>query len=144
MANKNDEKILELKKVIQEKKDKLGKIGKFIPETNCSLALDGVQYNLNVLGNNREGLIQLLVKLTSLVITARLFTKEKDGFDVTDYNISGYNIEDWIKDVKSKLDILSKKDEEKSLVLLEAKLEKMLSDEKQVELELDSIANLLK
>ena len=37
----------------------------------------------------------------------------------------------------------SKKDEEKALATMEAKLSKMLSDEKQVELELDEIASLL-
>lgn len=142
MANKNDERILELKKQIQEKKDKLGKIGGFAPLTNCSIELDGIRNNLNVL--NKEQLRHLLVKLTSYVISARALDNNKDyNFSIKDYTISGYNIEEWITDVNSKLDILSKKDEEKTLAVMEAKLSKMLSDEKQVELEIDEIESLL-
>ena len=135
MANKNDERILKLKEQIQAKKDKIGKVGRFTPITNCSIELDSIRQNLNAL--DKEGLTHLLVKLTSYVISARTLKL------VDTYNISGYNIEDWIADVNSKLDILSKKDEERALAVMEAKLSKMLSDEKQVELELDEIASML-
>jgi hypothetical protein len=135
MANKNDEKILQLKAQIVDKKEKLGKIGKFIPSTNLSIELDGARFNINVL--NKDQLIHLMVKLNSLFISAK-------QLNIADkYEISGFNVEDWIGDIQLRLNILSKKDEERSLAQLEAKLSKMLSDEKQIELELDEIASLL-
>lgn len=137
MANRNDERILEFKKQIAEKKEKLGKIGRFTSVTNLVLQLDGVTHNLNVLGNDKEKLQHLLIKLMTYVISARTLKLQ-------DVLYSGYTLDDWITDISAKLDMLSKKDEEKSLAEMEAKLSKMLSDEKQVELELDEIANLLK
>ena len=137
MANKNDDRILQLRKQIQEKREKIGKIGRFTPVTNCILELDGIKFNLNVL--DEEKLLQLLVKLNSYLISAKQLQ------DVAkDLKYSGYTLEEWITDISAKLKILSKKDEEKSLVAMEAKLEKLLSDEKQVELEIDAIADLLK
>lgn len=133
--NKNDEKILELKNKIKEKKNKLNKINKFTPITNCSLELDEERYNINVL--NKGVIIHLLVKLNSYKNSA----KELEVLD--DYIIGGYKIEDWIDDLKSKLDILSVKDEERKLKVMEDKLNKLLSDDKKVELELNEIENLL-
>jgi hypothetical protein len=135
MANTNDERILQLREQIAIKKEKLGKVGKFLPATNLVLELDGVNTNLNVL--NKEQLIHLMVKLNTLLMSA----KELKVADK--YIISGYNVEDWIGDIQLKLDFLSKKDEERALKQMEAKLEGMLSEQKKVELELDEIANLL-
>ena len=60
--SKNDDRILELKKQIEEKKTTLTKKNaKFSPETNCILILDGTTYNLNVLNN--ESLTFLKIKL---------------------------------------------------------------------------------
>ena len=135
MTNKNDVRILELKKQIQEKKDKLSKVKKFTPLTNMSLELDGTRYNLNVL--TKEQAIHLAVKLNSY------YTAAIDlGFD-DQYQISGYPPCEWVQDLVSRIVTLSKKDEEKALATMEAKLSKMLSGEKQVELELDEIASLL-
>lgn len=136
MANKNDERILELRKQIKNKKEKLGKVNRFTPITNCSLELDGIRFNLNVL--NKEQLLQLLVKLNSYLLSAKQLNAD------TIVNYSGYKLDEWIMDVDSKLNIISKKEEEKELAVLETKLDKMLSDEKQVELELDEITNFLK
>lgn len=57
--------------------------------------------------------------------------------------ISGYNISEWITDIKCKIEIFEYKQKEADLKALEAKLDKMLSDEKKTELELDEIAALL-
>jgi len=97
MANAtNDSKIMELKKQIEDKKIKLGKSQKFSPITNCSIELDGVRVNIQVL--NKEQLTTLLVKLNSYAISAKDL-----GID---YIISGYSINDWIVDIKSKLDFV--------------------------------------
>jgi len=130
MANEtNDSKIMELKKQIEEKKIKLGKSQKFSPITNSSIELDGVRTNIQVL--NKDQLTYLLVKLNS-------YAKSAKELEI-DFVISGYHIMDWITDIKSKLDFVSRKEEENKLKVMESKLHQLLSNEKKVELEIDEI-----
>lgn len=60
------------------------------------------------------------------------------------FEISGYDLNDWITDVKARLEVIATKIEENNLKAMEAKLDKLLSEDKKTELELDSIAELLK
>lgn len=136
MANTNDQRILELKKQIEIKKEKLGKSTRFIPVTNCSIELDGERYNIQVL--TKEQLIILMVKLNSYLISAKTLGVAED------FNISGYHVSDWITDMQSRVELLSRKDEERKLNIMESKLAKLLSDDKKVELEIDEIESLLK
>jgi hypothetical protein len=137
MANNNDAKILLLKQQIEEKKIKLGKSQKFTPLTNCSIEFDGVRTNIQTF-NNKEQVINMLVKLNSLAMSA------KELELLNEYKISGYSVIDWITDLKAKLDFMGRKEEEQKLKAMEATLDKLLSDEKKVELELDAIAASLK
>ena len=130
MATKNDERVLQLKKIIDEKKSELKAVKRFTPLTNCVLNLDNQSYNLNVL--QLDDLKLLLVKLNMYLMSANDLDM---GLD-----ISGYNIAEWISDVKYKIEILERKKKESELKVLEAKLDKMLSDEKKTELELNEIA----
>lgn len=136
MSNVNDAKIMELKKQIEDKKEKLNKTGKFVPVTNCSLELDGQRYNIQVL--QQEQLIQLMIKVNLYLMSAKDLKLEED------YIINGYKAEEWIVDMKARLDILSRKDEERKLKVMEEKLDKLLSNEKKTELELNEIAEFLK
>ena len=133
MATKNDERVLQLKKIIDEKKAELKTVKKFTPLTNCILSLDNQNYNLNVL--QLDDLKLLLVKLNMYLMSANDL-----GIGL---EVSGYNIAEWMTDVKSKIEIFEYKKKESELKTLEAKLDKMLSDEKKTELELDEIAALL-
>lgn len=135
MSNKNDARILELKKQIQEKKEKLRGAKAYLPVTNLSLELDGTRYNLNVLTKEQ---------LTHMAVKMNLFKLSAMGLELEDqYLVSGYKPSEWLVDILAKITTLSRRDEEKALATMEAKLSKMLSDEKQVELELDEIASLL-
>jgi hypothetical protein len=136
MSNVNDEKILELKAQIKEKKEKLKNKKKFVSVTNCSLEVDGVRYNLNVL--SKEQLISLLVKLNSYKISA------VDLGLLDTYMISGYKVEDWITDIRLKLEVVAHREEENKLQELESKLHVLLSNDKKVELELKDIEFMLK
>lgn len=131
--SKNDERVLQLKKVIADKKAELKSVKRFTPLTNCVLDLEGQKYNLNVLQLNDLKL--LLVKLNMYLISAKDL-----GINL---ELAGYNIAEWIVDVKNKIEIFEYKKKESELKVLEAKLDKMLSDEKKTELELDEIAALL-
>jgi hypothetical protein len=135
MSNSNDQRILELKKQIEVKKVKLGKTLRFTPVTNCTIELDGVRHNIQVL--TKEQLIMLMVKLNSYLMSAKVL-EVAEGF-----NISGYHVSDWISDIQDKIDILSRKDEERKLKTMEDKLLKLLSDGKKVELEINEIESLL-
>ncbi|MMZ60811.1 hypothetical protein D1872_229260 [compost metagenome] len=136
MANQNDNKILELKKQIDEKKKKISKSQKFTPITNGSIEVDGIRYNLHVI--SKEQLISLLVKLNSYALSA------KDLGVLDDYTISGFNVLDWVTDLQNKYDQLNRKEEEQKLKAMENKLDQLLSSEKKVELEISEIESMLK
>jgi hypothetical protein len=136
MTNKNDERILEMRKQIAEKKEKIGKLKRFIPITNCILPLKEQVSNINVL--SKRDLIEHLVILN-------VYKKSAEELGVlNDLNYNGYNIIDWIDDINNKLEVLFNKEEENKLKAMESKLEKLLSEEKKTELEIDEIADLLK
>ena len=132
--SKNDERVLQLKEIIEKKKLELKNTKKFTPLTNCVIDLEGKKYNLNVLQLN--DLQILLVRLNMYLISAKDLR--------INLEISGYNIAEWITDIKCKIEIFEYKKKETELKTLEAKLDKMLSDEKKTELELDEITALLK
>ena len=132
----NDEKILILKKKIDERKAALGKTERFAPITSCSLEYGGTRYNLHVQDANT--LYYLLCSLRSLEMAA-------EDLDIpVNLCVSGYPVSDWITDIKGKLAIMERKANEEQLKMLEAHLDKMLSADKRTELELDEIAKLLK
>ena len=131
--SKNDERVLQLKEIIDKKKLELKGAKKFTPLTNCILDLEGQKYNLNVLRLNDLQL--LLVRLNMYLMSAKDLK--------INLEFSGYNIAEWITDIKCKIEIFEYKKKEAELKTLEVKLDKMLSDEKKTELELDEIAALL-
>lgn len=134
--SKNDDRILELKKQIETKKQDLSnRKAKFVPETNCILDLDGNKHNLNVMSTE---------ELTLLIIKLNMFTMSSNVLKLPHPIISGYITDLWISDIRNKLEALSVKKEELELKQMESKLDKMLSDDKKTELELDGIAALLK
>lgn len=130
----NDNKIIELKKQIKEKRDKLSSIRKFSPNTNCILELDGARNNIQVL--NKDQLVLLACKL----ISYKNSSKEL-GYEL---KIGGFLVNEWIEDIKSKLDLLTIKAEEKKLKDMEDKLTALLSNEKRTELEIEEIEDILK
>ena len=134
--SKNDDRILELKKQIETKKKSISeKKVRFIPETNCVLNMYGMTINLNVCSDN--ALLLILIRLNSYLMSAK-------DLNMADFEISGYSVTAWIKDIKSKLEVSGLKKEESDLKKMESKLDKLLSDDKKTELEIDEIAALLK
>ncbi len=134
MSEKNDEKIFTLKKLVDEKKSKITNV-RFVPTTNCLISIDGSNFNLNVL--DKDTLILILVKLN-------MYKKSLEDLKISNFKLSGYSIEDWMTDIKLKLNVLEQKEEANSLKQLERKLEDLLSVDKKIELEIGDIENLLK
>lgn len=134
MAQKNDERIMELKKTIENKRKELvSKPTRFNPVTNCLLVLDNVTYNLHVDSDE-----MLLIKLNSIALSAKDL-----GISTATLEISGSSLDDWIADVKAYLEVKSYKSEKKKLDMLEKQLTALLSDDKQTELQIDSLAAML-
>lgn len=132
--SKNDDRILELKEKIEKKKLELSdKNTRFVPVTNCIIKLDAETNNLHACDADKLAL--LLVKLS-------LYKKEADNLGIK-LMISGYVIDDWITDIKNKIDVMTTKSEMNNLKAMEAKLDKLLSEDKKTELEIDDIAALL-
>lgn len=134
--SKNDDRILELKKQIETKKKAISeKKVRFIPETNCVLNMDGITINLNVCSD--DALVLLLIRLNSYLMSAV-------DLGMSNFEISGYSVTAWIEDIKSKLEVSDLNKKKSDLKKMESKLDKLLSDDKKTELEIDEIANLLK
>ena len=135
-----DEKILKLQEKVNNKREKLNnKTTRFSPRTNCSLEVNGMRYNLNVI--NKDDLINLLVMLNMHKISAdnlEIFSREN-----WDCIISGYRVEAWMNDIEQRLDIIKVTEERAELNKLEKKLDKLLSNDKKAELEIEAIAKLL-
>lgn len=133
MEMTNDDKIMQLKAIIEKKKEELKKYKKFCPVTNCVLDLDGKKYNLNVLQEN--DLVLLWVKLDSYLVSAERLH--------VNLILSGYDVLDWIEDIRDKLRDIEKKKKESELKKMESKLTALLSDNKKTELELSDIEMIL-
>jgi len=133
--NTNDEKILQLKAQIKEKKSKLKGKKRFTPVTNCSLELEGVRYNLNV--SNKEQLINLMIRLNMYRMSAIDLDLEDE------YIVSGFSVDEWITDIRLKLEILKYEEEDRKLKVLESKLHNLLSLDKKVELEIGEIESMI-
>ena len=134
MAQKNDERIMQLKQQIETKRNELAsKTSRFTPVTNCLLVIDKGTYNLHV-----ESSELLLIKVNMIAMSAKDL-----GLDISKVIISGYSLADWINDIQNYLKVQSYKDEKRKLEKLEKQLDALLSDDKRTELEIDSIAVLL-
>lgn len=133
---KNDDRIIELKKQIEVKKRDLAanKVW-FTPETNCLLDLEGIKYNLNVCTN--DVLMLLMIRLHMYELSAK-------DLEVSSPLFCGYPTGLWITDIKNKLAVSNLKREENELEKMEAKLDRLLSEDKKTELEINEIAALLK
>jgi len=133
--NTNDEKIMLLKFQIAEKKKGLKTKKKFSPLTNCSIELDGVRYNLHV--SQKELLTNLLVKLNMYRLSIVDIELEDE------YIMSGFSVDEWITDIRLKLEILKYEEEDRKLKVLESKLHNLLSLDKKVELEIGEIESMI-
>lgn len=72
-----------------------------------------------------------------------MYRMSSADLEMNDFEISGYKVDKWMNDVRAKINMKTLKNEEAELKRLEEKLDKLLSEDKKTELELDSIAALL-
>lgn len=137
MAAKNDERILELKKQIEEKKSELGEQPRFSPITTCLFNRNGSRINIHTLTSIKD-INALLVFFNTYVMSA----KDLD-IDCAEVELDGFSVLDWMEDLKSKRAVVEYSVKKEQLTTLEKKLDKLLSDDKKTELEIDAIASLI-
>lgn len=137
----NDDEILSLKQKIADKKSRMTATA-FVPKTNCSLAWNGENYNLHTLKKNQ--VIQLMIELNTYRMSySHLATTIGADLIDTSYKIGGYDVESWMHDLYSRLQIVCRKDEEARLKVLEDRLHQLLSTDKKVELEINELKGLI-
>lgn len=133
--SKNDDRIMLLKKQIEEKKVALMAAKSNEPyKTTCVIDLGGNKINIHVL--KTDELAMLLVKLNAYRMSA-----ENLGMQL--FAISGYDVNMWMDDVKKRIAMLKSKETERELKAAEEKLNALLSEDKKTELEIDNIEALL-
>lgn len=137
MAVKNDERILELKKQIEEKKNELGKQPRFTPVTTCLFDREGCRVNIHTLTSVKD-INAMLVFFNTYVMSA----KDLD-IDCAEVELDGFSVLDWMEDLKSKKAVVEYSTKKEQLTALEKKLDKLLSDDKKTELEIEAIADLI-
>lgn len=135
--SKNDERILELKKQIEEKKKELGKQPRFSPITTCLFTCNGNKVNMHTLTSVKE-INAMLVYFNAYVMSANDL-----GIDCNDIVFDGFSVSDWMEDLKMKKEVVEYTAKKAQLTSLEKKLDKLLSDDKKTELEIDAIAELI-
>ena len=137
MANKNDETILLLKKKVELQREELAKLPRTLhPETSTVLRQDVDNLNLRVM--SVEQLKLLKVKLHTYAMAA---ADLEIGID--EFTISGFSIDKWMHDIDMQISVLTRAEKEKKLKETEATLNRMLSDDKRTELELQELAKIL-
>ena len=144
MTKNNDFRILEMKKLIEKKRESIEKNSEvFSPRTTLVFDWNSQKYNLNVL--SVESLLKLLFGLEMYKVA---MTKVKElhsnlSDDVDNIRYSGFSIEDLIHDVLGALKTKKWREESAELKKLGKKLDDMISDDKRLELELDDIESFL-
>ncbi len=135
MISDNDNRIVKLKLEIEKRLKLLenkGKNNNF--KTNCILDFEGMKFNFHTLSEDQS--LLLLVRLLSYKMAS-----EKYSIDLP--KISGYSFDDWISDLKLKLENASYKYQLADLREKLRRLNELLSNDKRTELELDEIEKML-
>lgn len=129
----NDEKIIELKKKIADKKEKINAV--FEPKTDMRITLNGRQYDINSLPFKE--LVQVAIVFNSYVQSAKQLCL------LEDFNFSEYNAQLYIDDILARITYLRNKSELTNLQITERELESLLSAEKKTEMAIDKIASAI-
>ena len=137
--NKNDEKIVLLKKKLEEKRNELDKVEPSKHHFRTNLMFDGFgrKMNLNTIGTANEAL-EWRVWLNTYCKSALDL-----GFEKHSVLVSNFTLEDWCYDLDFIYQSKLYQDKKKEFNKLAKRLDELLSNDKKVELELEDIADIL-
>ena len=140
MVNKNDNRILELKKKIEQERATLKESNsRFQPITSCILEFAGQKYNLNAMSAND---LLLLLSLLSVIEQANTEIAEEMQF-IKPATVNGYLLTEWIIDIRKKLDQVLYREKKAKLDKLEKQLTDLLTGETQTKLKVDNLEDEL-
>ena len=140
MVNKNDNRILELKKKIEQERATLKESNsRFQPITSCILEFAGQKYNLNAMSAND---LLLLLSLLSVIEQANTEIAKEMQF-VKPATVNGYLLTEWIIDIRKKLDQVLYREKKAKLDKLEKQLTDLLTGETQTKLKVDNLEDEL-
>ena len=140
MVNKNDNRILELKKKIEQERATLKESNsRFQPITSCILEFAGQKYNLNAMSAN-----DLLLLLGTLSVMEQVTTKIAEEMQfIKPATVNGYLLAEWIIDIRKKLDQVLYREKKAKLDKLEKQLTDLLTGETQTKLKVDNLEDEL-
>lgn len=140
MVNNNDNRILELKKKIEQERATLKESNsRFQPITSCILEFAGQKYNLNAMSAND---LLLLLSLLSVIEQANTEIAKEMQF-VKPATVNGYLLAEWIIDIRKKLDQVLYREKKAKLDKLEKQLTDLLTGETQTKLKVDNLEDEL-
>lgn len=134
MAKNNDERIRELKLLINSELINLNKITKDFA-TNLILNFNDKTYNLQVVP---------IMELKELYIRLYLYQVAIDSIPIEDFNLCGFMVEDWMSDIDKLIKIKEQDNRVNKLRQELSKLDSLLSDEAKTSDYLDNLTNFIK
>lgn len=136
-----DSLVLELLEKVEKKKEEI-KNAKKKPQwiTNCSFQYENKHINIQTIRSKEK-----LVEICALIICNK---KEKEEaaklLDIEySYSFSGYTDTEWIKDLRTRVKMLSIEDKEKELEELDKRINKLVTSEQRRAMELEQLQKLL-
>lgn len=145
MAAKTDKKTLGLIAEIKKQKEEIGKADRPSWRTNCAFAYvegSSATQNIQVLSSVRDLICIvacLLDKRASYDHAAKLLGVENPPT----FTWCGFTVEDWVEDLKLRINKIQIASKRKKLETLEARLNAVISPELRAELELEAITSEL-
>ena len=120
--NKNDAKIKELLKKVEDQKAGLG------VKPRISLITNGVLSGVNLNTQNRTGLITVYSELIQHTEAFNQAIQEL-GEPTEEYKVGGYTVSEWKQDIKNRIEYLRWSEKKAKLDKTEAQLKALVSEE---------------
>lgn len=137
MDSERDNYVLRLIEDIKTKEKELGKKPTFSPKTTCIFTFNNNKINIHTLDVGNVNFY--LVYFNSFYLSAIDLS-----IDPATVIYEGFSINDWIYDLHQRANMLEWAQKSNQCTELKNKLDKLLSEDKQKELQLNNIADLIK
>lgn len=135
-----DEKIEQLQKLIQVKKSEIAKAEKPKWETNCSYSLNGERINIQTV----QDVDTLVIILSDISGRGMLYDESASVLGVNSiFKISGFTANEWITDLKTRVNKIQISKKKTELAQAEAVLETLLSPDAKADKQLKEIEKML-
>lgn len=106
-------------------------------QTNCTICIEGKNINLRTIQSDAD-----LMSIAATVMVHKMghaAALEQLGSSGTTFKFCGYSPEEWMADIKTRLNKLNVDKEKRNLAKLEDRLDKIISPELRAKMELEAI-----